>query len=343
MFYQSFKGFGIMGFGVRGQFVTSACVLFLLLLTSCAETRLVAHGIKQVVRLSEPEASEQSEAIPSEETTSLNSLGHYKIGKPYEINGLWYYPKEDPQYNEVGIASWYGEQFHGKVTANGAIYDMNALTAAHKTLPMPSKVRVTNLSNGRALNLDINDRGPFVNGRIIDLSRRAAQLLGFEDEGLAMVRVQVISPDGNLYIAEQFDTPEEEKALVRATPTVKVAVNELPIPDGVSMQPVDRGGEVLTQTLDNERPLDEGASAVVGIREFFVQVGAFLVEENAGQLSVKLSYFGKPVHLNEINIDGNLFYRVRVGPVHDVESADSLIQQLIKAGYADTHLVTDIE
>ena len=340
MVYQQFKGFWIRDFGVRSRFAASTCVLFLLLLTSCAETRLVAHGIKQVVRLSEPEISEQSKAIPPEETTRLNRLGHYKVGKPYEINGLWYYPKKNPQYNEVGIASWYGEQFHGKVTANGAIYDMNALTAAHKTLPMPSKVRVTNLSNGRALNLDINDRGPFVNGRIIDLSRRAAQLLGFEGEGLAMVRVQVISPDGNLYIAEEFDTPEEEKELVRATPTVKVAVNELPIPDGIAMEPVDRAGEVQALSPDNQRPSDENASAV-GIRDFFVQVGAFLVEENAGQLSVKLSYFGKPVHLNEINIEGRSFYRVRVGPVHDVESADALIQQLIKAGYADTHLVTD--
>ena len=332
-----------MGFGVRNRVVASAYVLFLLLLTSCAETRLAVHGIKEIVRLSEPESTEKSPTIPAEKTNKVNRLGDYKIGKPYEINGLWYYPKKDPQYNEVGIASWYGEQFHGKVTANGAIYDMNALTAAHKTLPMPSKVRVTNLSNGRALNLDINDRGPFVNGRIIDLSRRAAQLLGFESEGLAMVRVQVISPDGNLYIAEQFDTPDEEKALVKATPTVKVAVKELPIPDGVSsMEPAARAGEVLTQLPNSRNPLDENASAL-DVREFFVQVGAFLVEENAGELSVKLSYFGKPVHLNEINIEGRSFYRVRVGPVNDVESADALIQQLIKAGYADTHLVTASE
>ena len=116
---------------------------------------------------------------------------------------------------------------------------MNALTAAHKTLPMPSKVRVTNLSNGRSLIVDINDRGPFINGRIIDLSRRASQLLGFEDKGLAMVRVQTVSVDGALYVAEKFDTPLEEQRLLEAVPAVRVAVSELTIPEGAIPSPVE--------------------------------------------------------------------------------------------------------
>ena len=319
--------------------VAAVLLLSLLFLTSCAETQLAVHGIKEVVRLSEPESVQKPKAIPSKKVvTDKIRLGTYKVGKPYEINGLWYYPKEDPYYNEVGIASWYGEKFHGKVTANGAIYDMNDLTAAHKTLPMPSKVRVTNLTNGRSLNLDINDRGPFVNGRIIDLSRRAAQLLGFQEDGLAMVRVQSISEDGGLYIAERLDTPDEEQALVGPNPTVKVAVNELPIPDGASMQPLKEGNGGPIEDKNSQswqkvegNPLKED--------EFFVQVGAFLLEDNASQLSGKLTYFGAPVHLSEIFLEGQSFYRVRVGPVYNVDSADTLIQQLIKAGYTDSHLV----
>ncbi|HZB93752.1 MAG TPA: septal ring lytic transglycosylase RlpA family protein, partial [Stellaceae bacterium] len=113
-------------------------------------------------------------------TPSGQALEHgtYKVGQPYEVSGVWYYPAVDWNYDETGIASWYGKEFHGRSTANGEIFDLNALTAAHPTLPMPSIVQVTNLENGRSIELRVNDRGPYVNGRIIDVSRRAAQLLG---------------------------------------------------------------------------------------------------------------------------------------------------------------------
>ena len=92
----------------------------------------------------------------------------YKVGAPYQINGVWYYPAADYSYDETGVASWYGEQFDRKYTANGEIFDLNELTAAHRTLPMPSIVQVTNLTNGRSLQLRVNDRGPFARGRIIE-------------------------------------------------------------------------------------------------------------------------------------------------------------------------------
>ena len=120
--------------------------------------------------------------------------GTYKVGDAYEIDGVWYYPHEDWSYDQTGIASWYGEEFHGRYTANGEIFDLNALTAAHKTLPMPSIVQVTNLENGRSIQLRVNDRGPYVAGRIIDVSRRAAQLLGFEAQGTAKVEVKILVP-----------------------------------------------------------------------------------------------------------------------------------------------------
>ena len=121
--------------------------------------------------------------------------GAVKIGKPYQVAGSWYAPADDRHYDQKGIASWYGPGFHALATANGERYDQDDITAAHKTLPMPSWVEVENLDNGRRLVVRINDRGPFVAGRIIDLSRRSAQLLGVDKAGLAQVRVRRVFPD----------------------------------------------------------------------------------------------------------------------------------------------------
>lgn len=118
--------------------------------------------------------------------------GQYKVGETYEIDGVQYTPREDYNYSETGIASWYGPGFEGKRTANGESFDPGELTAAHRTLPMPSLVRVTNLDNGKSVVVRVNDRGPFANNRIIDLSQRAAELLGFASQGTAKVRVEIM-------------------------------------------------------------------------------------------------------------------------------------------------------
>lgn len=123
--------------------------------------------------------------------------------KPYQIRGIWYYPKADRDYDEKGIGSWYGEQFHNRRTANGEIFDMDVPSAAHKTLPLPSIVEVTNLDNGRKMQVRVNDRGPFVEGRIIDLSKAAAQQLGYGRAGVARVRVRYVGPAGKT----PFDRP----------------------------------------------------------------------------------------------------------------------------------------
>lgn len=128
-------------------------------------------------------------------TTSRNVRkggGRYQVGKPYKVRGKWYHPKEQPGYNKVGMASWYGPNFHGRLTANGEVYDQYALSAAHPTLPLPSYARVTNLENGRSLIVRVNDRGPFVHDRIIDLSRRAAEMLDYTNKGVAKVRVRYV-------------------------------------------------------------------------------------------------------------------------------------------------------
>jgi rare lipoprotein A len=116
--------------------------------------------------------------------------GIYKVGRPYRVAGRWYHPRENPNYDRTGTASWYGTAFHGRRTSNGEIYDMHAVTAGHPTLPMPSYAWVTNLQNGRTVLVRINDRGPYVRDRLIDLSYRAAHILGFSQRGLARVRVR---------------------------------------------------------------------------------------------------------------------------------------------------------
>lgn len=161
---------------MRPRPVVLAVLFAALAAGGCAETKLAVHAAKVI----------------AQGTTPDDGAGAYKVGQPYQVNGVWYHPTVDPDYDEIGLASWYGTAFHGKATANGATYDMNALTAAHKTLPMPSRVRVTNLENGRSILLTVNDRGPFVDGRIIDVSRRGAQLLGFYHKGTARVRVQAV-------------------------------------------------------------------------------------------------------------------------------------------------------
>lgn len=116
--------------------------------------------------------------------------GHYKLGSPYSVAGRWYVPREEPNYDRSGVASWYGDDFHGRRTANGEIFDRHALTAAHPTLPLPSYAYVTNLSNGRTVLVRINDRGPYARDRILDLSQASATALGFAGHGITNVRVR---------------------------------------------------------------------------------------------------------------------------------------------------------
>ncbi len=140
-----------------------------------------------------PELSGMS---PEAQAKIIKSYGGiYKIGKPYKVMGRWYYPKEDYNYKEEGIASWYGEDFNGKKTANGERYNMNTLTAAHRTLPLPCIVKVTNLQNGRSIVVRVNDRGPYVKERIIDLSKRGATLLGYMGQGTTRVRVEIMAKE----------------------------------------------------------------------------------------------------------------------------------------------------
>jgi rare lipoprotein A len=153
--------------------------------------------------------------------------GTYRVGVPYKIKGVWYYPAVDYNYDTTGTASWYGEEFEGRLTANGEIFDLNQLTAAHTTLPMPSIVQVTNLENGRSLQLRVNDRGPFVDGRLIDVSRRAAQLLGFERRGTTLVRVKILKEE-SIAAAEEAMHGRGQIVLAEAATASAVAATAAP-------------------------------------------------------------------------------------------------------------------
>lgn len=135
-----------------------------------------------------------SPRVAGSEQVIAGGGGRYMVGKPYKIAGRWYRPKEDANYTKVGLASWYGDAFHGRQTANGEIFDMGALSAAHTTLPLPSYVRVTNLSNNRSIIVRVNDRGPFSKKRVIDVSKRTAEVLDFRHDGTAKVQVDYVGP-----------------------------------------------------------------------------------------------------------------------------------------------------
>ncbi len=314
-------------------------------LTGCAETQLAVHTAKEI----KEQARERERKAPPVPATR----GGYKVGKPYQIQGTWYYPRVQYDYEETGIASWYGPGFNGKPTANAEIYDQDALTAAHRTLPMPSMVRVTNLENGRSLKLRINDRGPFARGRIIDVSRRAAGLLGFQERGTAKVRVELIEAESRRLAAAAQSGQDDDPAPL-AVPTVAVAVAPLSSPSSspsggttIGSQPL-RAAEPLADRerldviADNAVPQPDGVVTIRPDRadRLYVQAGSFMYFHNANRLRVRLTPLGRPTIAPTL-VDGRHFYRVRFGPLASVEDADRLFNSLLSRGHNDARIVVE--
>ena len=241
--------------------------------------------------------------------------GTYKVGNPYKIMGKWYYPKEDYSYSEIGEASWYGEDFHARKTANGENYDMNTLTAAHRTLPLPSIVRVTNLENGRSLVLRVNDRGPYAKNRIIDVSKRSAQLLGFQTQGTAKVRVEVL----------EKESKELKAALLgdKYTPSTNATAKT---------------------TTTKRDPLQitgyQGSSKTFPKGSYFVQAGAYSQQSSANNLSEQLKKFGQ-TNVYFVTVDGQKFYRVRIGPYSYKQEAEVTLAKVKNFGIYNAKVVQD--
>lgn len=273
----------------------------------------------------------------------------YKIGAPYQIDGVWYYPAEDFSYDETGIASWYGEDFHGKYTANGEVFNLNALTAAHRTLPMPSIVQVTNLENGRSIRLRVNDRGPFVRNRIIDVSRRAAQLLGFEAQGTAKVRVKILVPESIQVASLARRNGGDGKAPVAtlaAAPRERVAVESLPPTPGVQVASTTLPPTPPTVTAPAAPPpapprLSETVVQMpVKATQIYIQAGAFARADNALRVKNRLDPLG-PVKVLGARVNGIDLYRVRLGPLPNVDAADKMLDRVVAAGLAEARIVVD--
>ena len=253
--------------------------------------------------------------------------GIYKIGTPYQIMGSWYYPRENPNYDEVGIASWYGPKFHGRRTANGEIFDMDLITAAHPTLPMPVRARVTNLENGKSIIVRINDRGPFAKNREIDLSRKAAEVLGFRDKGTTRVRVQYLGR------APMYDSAGR---LIRGQEPASFIAKKPRTPDEnkrVAAAPVE---QVEKQTLDGRTIAD--APPPIASKRYAVQVGVFSSRFNAERLKRQLDQI-TPAEVSEAEINGATYYRVKVGGANVREDARQTRDMLVSAGHQDAVIV----
>lgn len=185
--------------------------------------------------------------------------GRAQVGKPYKVRGKWYYPKDEPGYVKTGKASWYGSSFHGRLTANGEVYDMFGLSAAHPTFPLPSYARVTNLETGASLMVRVNDRGPYARGRVMDMSSRAADLLGYKQAGIGDVKVEYVGKapvegDDTAMLMATYRPAAGADPINDGMPTgVMIAMNEAPR-TGLALAPAGAGGRA--PNLPGVRPLD---------------------------------------------------------------------------------------
>lgn len=252
---------------------------------------------------------------------------HYKIGAPYEISGKRYVPREEPLYDAVGIASWYGDEFHGRPTANGEIFDKSRLSGAHTTLPLPSLVEVENLENGRRATIRVNDRGPFARDRIIDLSHAAAIELGFERAGLARVRVRNL---GRADLHALAPTPREARAQTLAVRT------PAPAPAGTPRGPAAEGRDPLSDAIvASETP----APAPAG--RYWITVAEFASLEDMDVAGLPLAP-GEEARIVSQPTRGALpLYAYEIGPFATMAQADARLAMLRDAGYPDAWISAD--
>ncbi len=283
-----------------------------------------------------------------------------KIGKAYEVKGETYTPSYDANYTEEGTASWYGPKFHGRMTASGEKYDKHEMTAAHRTLPMPSIVRVTNLGNGRAVKVRVNDRGPFSKRRIIDLSQAAAEELDMIRTGTARVRVEYLSADTEQFIASMglkkpegwggspttfaavpagdiissdvgapgampaIDVSSEPKPLMQSS----IAIGEAPLP---AVQPTSFSMNLIPAST---------AYSESGVSRYRIQAGSFGNAQNAERVAGDLRTLGE-AYVRPVMSNGLQYYRVSIGPLNQYADAERLLERVRSMGYRDARIMVD--
>ena len=311
-------------------------LLILLGLNACSEVELGSHIAKSL-------------AYPND---SEERVGDFKVGNPYKIKGRTYYPSEKYRHSETGVASWYGPGFHGKLTANGEKFNKRELTAAHKTLQMPSMVRVTNLDNGRSIIVRVNDRGPFAHDRVIDLSEKAAEIIGMKQAGTANVRIDLLEKE-SLQIASAarkgISTRGTEVTLNRgkklgknlkmdiATPTAK-PTTYTPSIQTVAIQKdnnINQFNQILVKQV-NASPIRKPMPTN---QQIYIQAGAFSNEDNALTMSNALYNISEPVTIQRNVESTGVLYRVKIGPINSMSEANQILSNLTSQG-RDAKIIT---
>lgn len=288
----------------------------------------------------------------------------YKVGKPYSISGESYYPEIDPSYDEEGVASWYGPGFHGRSTANGEQYDQFAMTAAHKTLPLPSVVKVTNLANGKSAIVRVNDRGPFVGGRIIDLSRTAAEEIGMMGSGTAKVRVQMLKDETLTEVARvnsggQPANYASNRMTLRPMEEERdeTAEDRLEVPppafaDGKKPERKIEVADILPPAKENdfgdlmnglEKDLGgkRKAARQDGVKKgspIFIKISGFEMKESAEAAFNDIKRIA-PSKMDAVDYGDRENYSVMVGPMERKQDAEYVLNEINSMGYADAEIV----
>ncbi len=290
------------------------------LLGACASLTPEAPAGTQFTNIALSARQNYAQPTPAAPRAANSAGGRYKVGAPYQAGGVWYVPAEQPNYDEVGLASWYGDAFDHKATANGEVFDMQALSAAHATLPMPCMVEVTNLDNGRVIQVRMNDRGPFHPGRIIDMSRAAADQLGFAQKGTAKVRVRYVGP-----------APLQGMAAAVTIATGPRVADFLPASRPVS------GYQITPPPLRSQAMAAQASVAsrsATGFGRYVVQAGAFSTRDAAEQVAARLAPAGA-ASIRPLNRGGATLYKVTVGAYDDTAAADIARGRVIALGFND--------
>lgn len=250
----------------------------------------------------------------------------YRVEEPYEIKGVWYTPAEQENYTEKGLASWYMPAGDSALTANGEVYDVNIPSARHKTLPLPSIVKITNLENNKSVIVRVNDRGPMVNNRLIDVSQSAAKELGMPVSGTVLVQVDLM-PEESAALKQQL--VEAGRVYQTGVPAGKTVAES----DLFTLKTPDNA--VLYDGTDKmQEPVKIVPTVLNGPS---IQLGSFANAQNAQKLQAKLSdQF--PVQINQVQRNGRTLSVVKVGPYADKQQAQQALQQLKEQGYKDAYI-----
>lgn len=263
--------------------------------------------------------------LPQEVKAIKADGGIYKVGNPYTVMGQSYTPREDYSYSETGMASWYGDDFHNKRTANGETYNMRAITAAHRTLPLPSIVKVTNLENGKSIIARVNDRGPYVKNRIIDVSEKGAELLGYKNKGTTKVKVEIMAAESKALKEAMLSKDNQSKTYAAAMKKGTEDVSQAAVATAYKAEtPVAASSHV------NTAPTESGT--------FFVQVGAFSDYEKAKEMASSMARFGR-VSIYEAYLSKDGVYRVRLGAYKSRDEAMRILDRVLDYGHADVTIV----